>query len=239
MTNPVGGGSVSQPIDRIEQRVRELQRELRALARRDLSSVSVGIGGRMSVKHPNGNEAVIFGGDPDDETGASKFRINDNVGLPMMSADAKAGYGLGNPVFPFPFAGYESLNMNGATSQGTATQIGEGTNWLYNPAILVIPRIRIVATSAVTVNVFCKWSGISTAQFNSTERVYTFAGAATQVNYATFTALLAAPDMKAQASARFFAYCSVGVGANVSMTLSYSQGFGCSKGYYDISTAFV
>lgn len=165
--------------------------------------------------------------------GTKIMSLLDYNGTTMMSTDASAGYGLGVPSYPFLYAGFESLNMSGATSVGTATEIGRGQNFVYNPALFVEPRIRISSVSAVTVNIFAQFVGLNLGTVNTTERVFNVNGV--QVQNPDFMCLFPKEDMNNNGKVFIKAYCSAGIGADVSMTVSYNLGYGVSKALYDQS----
>jgi hypothetical protein len=150
----------------------------------------------------------------------------------MYSVDSITGYGLGNPVLPYPFGGYESLTLNGATTPGTATDIGYGSNWAYNPCTVVQPRIRFLSSTAVTVNLFAAWTGGVTT-YTTTERVINLSAGVPSINFPSFAVNWAAGDMRTASAVTIRAYCSAGIAANANVTLAYRYGAGVSRGYSD------
>lgn len=163
------------------------------------------------------------------------LRLLDQQGATMLSTDALAGYGVGVPSYAFPYSGYESLNLSGATSQATATEIGRGSAYMYNPATFVQPRIRVVSSTAETVNFFVQWKDVQGNLTNTTNKTFALAAGVPQVltsSLGGFGKLWQADDMNGLCFAFFKAWCSSANPANISATLSYSEGRGISQAYY-------
>lgn len=165
------------------------------------------------------------------------FKILDQNGSTMMSTDALAGYGLGTPSFPFVYAGYESLNLNGATSQGTATEFARGSNFVYNPAAYVQPRIRLFSTTAETVKIFAQWRDAQANLNNTADITVNLTAGLTAFPNCQFGKLWDANDMNGINKVFLKAYCTTGNPANVNITASYQEGFGVSRAFYNLNAA--
>jgi hypothetical protein len=161
------------------------------------------------------------------------FKILDQNGSTMMSTDALAGYGIGTPSLPFVYAGYESLNLSGATSQGTATEFARGSNFVYNPAAYILPRIRLFSTTAETVKVFAQWKDAQGNLNNTADvTVNLSAGVVNSVGLFRYGKVWDANDMNGICGVFLKAYCTSGTPANVNITGSYQEGYGISKRFY-------
>lgn len=158
----------------------------------------------------------------------------DYQGNTLVSTDASAGFGLGNPCLPFLFGGYEQLNLTGAITAGTATEIGSGHTYAFNPCLWATARIRVTSSTAVTVKVFAAFTGAATTH-TTTERTITCAAGGTAIQYLDFATYLASGDMKEEVQVQFRAYCSSGTAANANLTLVFNRGMGISKGFVDQS----
>lgn len=168
--------------------------------------------------------------------GGKGWHLLDYSGNEILASDTSAGYGLGVPCLAFNYAGFESLNMNGATSPATATVIAQGGQFVYNPSLLIQPRVRWTASTALTINMFMETSVVS-GTYTTTERVQAISAGGIALLTPAFIELFTSADIKNNCDMRIKAYCSSGVGANASVTVTYNRGFGASKAYYDINTA--
>lgn len=170
----------------------------------------------------------------DSNYGTKIYALKDQNGSTMMSTDALAGYGLGVPSFPFVYAGFESLNLTGATSQGTATEIGRGINYVYNPATFVSPRVRVVSSTAETVKIFAQWADGQGNLNNTADQTVSLSANAPQILVALrFGKNWQADDMNTVCRVFIKAYCTTANPGNVNMTLSYQDGYGVSQRYYN------
>jgi len=168
MTNPIAPGQVSQPIDRLEQEVRELRRMVEELSRKDLSNAQVGQGGRLRAMYANGTEALQVGKDPVD--GNNKFRvgysggttaigigpgaaayggqetmvIRDLANNPVMGTDELAGFGLSHPGLCYPIAPvFEATPSAGQTyTAGVEQSVAVGGFMFYHPVLWFKGLIR-------------------------------------------------------------------------------------------------
>lgn len=232
MTAP---GQAGRPQDSYEQRLAALERKIDEHSRRDLSNSVVSAGGLFRILNPNGHTGLRAGPFAADPT-KSVLSVNDNNGAPMVSVDYVSGYGLGNPTLAYPYAGFESLNLTGATSVGTATEVGVGRNWVYNPALSLMPRVRWFSSTAATVWFFAIFqapSGTHTTAGHS----YALPAAGADIEFPGCAALFQAQDMAEETTVSFRAYCSAGTASNVNVTMTFYRGSGVSKGYYDLIPA--
>jgi hypothetical protein len=164
--------------------------------------------------------------------GTKIFQILDQAGASMMSTDAFAGYGLGTPSLPFVYAGYESKNLAGATSQGTATECARGVNFIYNPATFIDVRVRLFSTTAETVKLFAQWRDAQSNLNITAEASVTLPAGVVSFPACLFGKLWDANDMNGSCAVFIKAYCTTGTPANVNITASYQQGYGISKRFY-------
>jgi hypothetical protein len=160
------------------------------------------------------------------------FKILDQNGSTMMSTDALAGYGLGTPSLPFIYAGYESLNLSGATNQATGREFARGGNFVYNPATLISPRVRLFSTTAETVKLFAQWKDGQGNLNNTSDITVNLSAGVTSLTIPSFGKLWDANDMNTACGVFIKAYCTTGTPANVNITASYQDGFGISKRFY-------
>jgi len=166
--------------------------------------------------------------------GTKILQILDQQGASMFSTDAAAGYGVGTPSYAFQYAGYESNTLSGATSQATAREYARGTNWVYNPATYVQPRVRMLSATAETVKLFAQWQDAQGNLTNTSDiTVNLSAGAVSVGAVLPFGHLWDANDMNFTCKVFLKAYCTSGTPANVNITGSYQDGYGISKGFYD------
>lgn len=161
------------------------------------------------------------------------YRLLDQNGSTMMSTDALAGYGLGTPSLPFVYSGFESLNLNGATSQGTAAEIGRGINYIYNPATFINPRVRLFSSTAETVKIFAQWRDAQGNINNTTDVTISLVAGVVGFPACSFGKLWDANDMNAACRVFIKAYCTTANPVNVNATSSYQDGYGVSKKFYD------
>lgn len=240
---PDGQGSdyLTNKVAELERRLNELSAQSKfpfAIMRNGNKEFSVeasedGVSTDLIVG--NGIGGVIFETFTSVTYGGKGWHLLDYAGAEMVASDTSAGYGLGQPSLPFAYAGWESLNMNGATTTGTATTIGQGQNVVYNPSVYVSPRIRVVSTTNETIKHFVQWNGASSGVFNSTERTVALAAGVPQILTPDFIGLFTAADMKLNSRAFFKMYCTTANPANVSATLAYNLGYGASKAFYDLN----
>lgn len=189
--------------------------------------------GTADILMGNGAGGKLIQVTTDTVYGTKILRILDQNGSTMLSTDAKAGYGLGTPSLPFPYAGFESVNLNGATSQGTATECARGINFVYNPAAFIKPRVRLFSTTVETVKLFAQWKDAQGNLNNTGEVTTTLTAGTPNFPACAFGKLWDANDMNAICSVFVKAYCTSGSPINVNMTASYQDGYGVSRGYYD------
>lgn len=189
--------------------------------------------GTASIFLGNGAGGQLIRVITDATYGTKIYQLFDQNGSTMMSTDAAAGYGLGVPSLPFVYAGYESLNLSGATSQGTAREFVRGTNYVYNPATFVSARVRFFSTTAETVKVFAQWRDGQGNLNNTAEITVNLAAGVAALPSLPFGKLWDANDMNTSCSVFLKAYCTSGTPANVNVTASYQDGYGASRGYYD------
>lgn len=162
------------------------------------------------------------------------YRLLDQNGLTMMSTDAKAGYGLGTPSLPFVYAGFESATLGGATSQGTASEIARGTNFVYNPATFVSPRVRLFSSTAETVKLFAQWKDAQGNLVNTADFTTSIAAGAIGIRTPQFGKVWDADDMNGPCSVFIKAWVQGGTPGNVQVTASYQDGYGVSRAYFDL-----
>lgn len=166
--------------------------------------------------------------------GGKGWVLYDYDGTPVFSSDTSAGYGVGVPSFPFSYGGYpEILNMNGATTAGTATQVAEGSGRLINPALWIQPRARVSSGTANTVKMFAKVS-VASGTYTTSERTINVNNS-TVAAIPEFAWLLTADDMDQNCDLSIWAYCSAGTPANVTVQCTYHRGLGISKAFFDQS----
>lgn len=239
---PNGQGSdyLANKIAELERRLDELSAQSKfpfAIMRNGNKEFSVELsedGSTTDLIVGNGIGGVAFETFTSSLYGGKGFHILDYAGNELIATDTSAGYGLGVPSLGFNYAGFESLNMNGATNQATSAIIGQGGQFIYNPSLLIQPRIRWSATTAVTINMYMETSVVS-GTYTTTERVQAIGANSVVVLAPSFIELFQSIDMKNNCDLRLRAYCSAGVGANVSCTLTYQKGYGASKAYYDLN----
>ncbi len=142
MTAP---GSVPQPNERLEQRIKKLEGIIEDMQRRDLSHATVGQGGRLRGLYKDGTEAFSYGTDPVDgqnrmiqryTTGQTAIRITPGAALyggaeqmviqelsgkRVLATDDVAGYGIVEPSFANPMVPIPGLNMVNGVEQKVAT----------------------------------------------------------------------------------------------------------------------
>jgi hypothetical protein len=138
-------GSVPQPNDRLEQRIKALEKLVDELQRKDLSNATVGQGGRIRGLYKDGTQAFAYGTDPADgqnrmlmhyTTGDTAIRITpgsplygsseqlvikDLANHRILGTDELAGYGIVEPIFANPMVAIPGLNMVSGVEQKVAT----------------------------------------------------------------------------------------------------------------------
>lgn len=168
-------GAVSPGAQNLAERVKQLEKQLAEMQRRDLSRANIGQGGRLRGLYGNGNESVLFGVDPDDGAnkatikysdgqgafsvapgladygGKEQLRMNDLNGKAIFITDEVAGYGISHPGLSYGIWGREELQPG--NSAGTAVTMIEGHNAVYNPVWFVVARMRLAHTIAGTSSV--------------------------------------------------------------------------------------
>lgn len=158
------------------------------------------------------------------------FDASDNL---MYSTDSITGWGLGNPLFPFVFGGKEQIDLTGATAPGTATEIGLGASFVYNPVLWLTPQVRLISPTAATVKLFAVFTGASTS-YTTTERTVSVpAGNLASVNFYNFAYYLTEDDVRGNVGVSIKAYCSAGTASDVDVRLTPYRGIGVSRGYGD------
>lgn len=169
MTAP---GSVPQPNDRLEQRIKQLENLVSELQRRDLSNATVGQGGRIRGLYKDGTQAFAYGTDPADgqnrmlmhyTTGDTAIRITpgsplygsneqlvikDLAGHRVLATDDLAGYGLVEPSLALPMSETVGLNFVNGVEQECALALG----FVYNPVfwcdLLITNYVTMTGVSA-------------------------------------------------------------------------------------------
>lgn len=168
--------------------------------------------------------------------GTKIIRLMDQSGTTMLATDAAAGFGLGVPSLPFVYAGTTwNQTLAGATSQGTAKEIGRGLNYVYNPATLLNPIVRIASSTAETVKIFCQFRD-GQANLNITAEAtlsVTAGGTNLDTNTCQFGKLWQADDMNVSCAAFIKAYCTTANPGNVNIQMTYGQGQGLSQAFYN------
>lgn len=232
----------------LAQRLDEMQRQLDELGRASKFPFVVSHGsiadfqiirsssgdGSADVLLGNGAGGKLIQIITDPTFGTKIFKVLDQGGSTMMSTDAKAGYGLGTPSLPFVYAGFESLNLNGATSQGTATEFARGVNYVYNPATFISPRVRLFSATAETVKLFAQWKDFQGNLNNTADITVNLSAGVTALPASKFGKVWDANDMNGVCSVFLKAYCTTANPGNVSITGSYQEGYGISKSFYDL-----
>lgn len=164
--------------------------------------------------------------------GTKIFKLLDQQGRVMMSTDALAGYGVGVPSYPFIYAGFESLNMNGATTKATGREVARGINWVYNPAVFINPRVKFSSATNETANVFITWKDGQGNLVDTADIVVNIPANVATLPLLQFGHLWDADDMNSACRAQVRVYCTSANPANVNVTASYQDGYGVSKRYY-------
>lgn len=166
--------------------------------------------------------------------GTKILQIFDQAGATMMSTDALAGFGWGTPSYPFIYSGFESLTLAGATSQGTATEIGRGVNFVYNPATFIQPRLRLLSTTNETVKVFAQWQDAQNNLINTADQTYALTANVPRIVYAPFGKNWQADDMNGICRVFIKGWCSTANPGNVNIASSYVDGYGVSQAFYNL-----
>lgn len=142
MTAP---GSVPPNNDDLAKRLREVERRLDEMSRRNLDNATVGQGGRIRGLYKDGTQAFAYGTDPADgqnrmlmhyTTGDTAIRITpgsplygaaeqlvikDLANHRILGTDELAGYGIVEPIFANPMVPIPGLNMVAGVEQKVAT----------------------------------------------------------------------------------------------------------------------
>lgn len=189
--------------------------------------------GTADVFIGNGAGGKLIRVSTDSLYGTKIYQLLDQNGGTMMSTDALASYGLGTPSYPFVYGGFESLTLAGATTQGTATEIGRGVNWVYNPATYVSPRVRLFSSTAETVKVFAQWRDGQGNLNNTTDQTYALSAGVAALRFPAFGKNWDANDMNTPCSVFVKAYCTTANPGNVNVQLSYTDGYGVSQRWYN------
>ncbi|MEU0531971.1 hypothetical protein [Amycolatopsis tolypomycina] len=158
--------------------------------------------------------------------------LRDMSGRIMLSTDAATGYGLGNPTLPYPYDGQEQIDLTGATSPGSAVEIGSGSNWPYNPALWVTPRVRTFSAANATVKMFAVFTAAG-GTYTTGERTINITGGVVSISRPEFATYLAAGDIAAAVNVSFKVYCSAGTASGVTAQMWFWRGMGVSKGFVD------
>lgn len=167
-------GSVPPNNGNTEQRLRDLEKRIDAITRKDLSRANIGQGGRLRGQYSNGSESILFGVDPEDGRNKAQIKYSDgnnafsvspgneafgslehlvmwdqsrNV---FLSTDELIGYGLSNPTLALPVWGREELQPG--ANAGAAVAMAEGRNFVYNPVVHMQIRVRCAHSAAGTTN---------------------------------------------------------------------------------------
>lgn len=243
--SPAAGGEFAALLTRLDDMQRQLDETTRAAKFPFIVSHS-GIQDFQIIKSPTGDGTadILMGNGAGgkllqvitDPLYATKiYKLLDQQGRSMASTDALAGYGMGTPSFPFIYNGFESLNLAGATSQGTATEIGRGGNFVYNPATFINPRIRAVSSTNETIQIFVQWKDFQGNITNTANKSFnlTAGSPAVLINTFSFGKNWPAATMNGLCFAFIKAWCSTANPGNITATLSYSEGYGVSQRYYN------
>lgn len=190
--------------------------------------------GTADIAMGNGAGGKLIRVSTDALYGTKIYQLLDQAGASMMSTDAKAGFGLGTPSYPFVYGGYESNNLNGATSQGTGREFARGVNFVYNPATFVNPRVRLFSTTAETVKLFAQWRDPQGNVTNTSDITVNLSAGVVALPNCPIGKNWAADDMNGACMVFMKAYCTTANPANVSVTASYQDGYGVSQAWYDL-----
>lgn len=173
---PVKPGTVAQPDQGLIDRVRELERIVDELQRRDMRNATVGQGGTFRGLYDNGNAAFSFGRNKVDgvrkstlyypSTGKEAFQVgpgNPNVNPPeleqlrirdqsnnvVFGTDGVAGFGFVEPLLCYSSFAVPGLNYVAGVEQ----QCTEGQAFFYNAAIMSQIRVRAFTGTITSVSV--------------------------------------------------------------------------------------
>lgn len=170
----------------------------------------------------------------DADYGTKIYQLLDQAGSTVMSTDALAGFGLGTPSYPFIYGGFESLSLAGATSQGTATEIGRGVNWVYNPATYIAPRIRLFSSTNETAKIFVQWQDAQNNVVSTVDQTYALTASVVALRFPPFGKNWQSDDMGGAPCRCFIkAWCSTANPGNITAQLSYVDGYGISQRWYN------
>lgn len=188
--------------------------------------------GSADILMGNGAGGKLIRISTDSLYGTKILQIFDQAGATMMSTDALAGFGWGTPSYPFIYSGFESLTLAGATSQGTATEIGRGVNFVYNPATFIQPRLRLLSTTNETVKVFAQWRDAQGNLNNTADQTYALSAGVATIQFPPFGKNWQADDMNGICRVFIKGWCSTANPGNITATLSYVDGYGVSQRFY-------
>lgn len=192
--------------------------------------------GSADIYLGNGAGGKLLQVTTDTSYGSKILILRDQAGRTMLSTDAKAGYGLGVPSYPFTWGGYPwNLTLSGNTTKGTAREFARGGNFVYNPACYINPLVRMSSTTSETVQIFCEFKD---SQGNITQTAdRTIALTANVISLSNigldFAKLWDADDMNGICYVFIKAYCTTANPANVNIQACYTGGWGISQGFYD------
>lgn len=192
--------------------------------------------GTMDIALGNGAGGKLIRVVTDTAYGTKIFVISDQNGSSMMSTDAKAGFGLGTPSYPFVYDGRTwNQTLAGATNQATAVEIGRGFNYVYNPCTFIRPVVRIASATAETVKIFAQWRDAQLNLINTTDQTLTVTAGGFNVDTDTckFAKNWQADDMNGGCTVFIKAYVLGGTPANVNIQMAFGEGYGASQAFYD------
>lgn len=169
--------------------------------------------------------------------GTKIIRFLDQSGATMMSTDALSGYGWGTPSYPYLYGGWIEINMVGATTKGTAVEIGRGITYAYNPAAYFKPRIRARSSTSDNIKIFAQFRHADGSTYNTADFATTIAANTIPTLTPDFAAQWTAGDMSGPTAVFFKAYCDTAAPQNVFAQLFYGEGYGISQRAYNDSTA--
>lgn len=258
MTAP---GSVPPPSDDMAKRLAALERRVDELSRKNIDRSTVGQGGVIRGLYKNGNEAFLFGVDPDDGAnksqikysdgqvafsvapgaavygGKEQLRINDLNGRAIMVTDEVAGYGLSHPGFAYPVWGREELQPG--NSAPNAVTVAEGHNQVYNPVWYVTARMRLVhnIVGTSTVNFFLEIRSGSTVIATSGIQAEAVTGSVIVARSFIRMCAIPANYIASGLSARIQAYTATP--SDFGVTVYPLESKGTSRAFYDLSPGFT
>lgn len=248
---PVRSGTVAQPDQGLTDRVRELERIVDELQRRDMTNATVGQGGTFRGLFDNGNKAFSFGRNKDDgirkstlywpSTGreafqigpgnpstnppeAEQLRIRDQSNNIVFGTDGVAGFGFVEPLLCYACFAIPGLSYVASVEQ----QCTEGQAFFYNAAIWSTIRVRAFTgtITSVTARLRLRHSDPDVPALTSSM------SGATNANGVIRRAIaLTEPYISSQ-----FTFCDWWLTANGAGTVEVwpIQHRGISRAYYDI-----